>query len=100
MRQYSEPRELVRISGVRECCQVILVRSRGEASLRYPDRMGVYTAQSSLSGRLVYQHVSSQGLLYYYDWGPNSGTNWMFGDQSGESYRQARLCLMYCIFII
>ena len=79
---------------------MVLVRSRGEASLRYPGRMGVYTAQSSLSGRLVYQHVSSQGLIYYYDWGPNSGANWMFGDQSGESYRQGGLCLLSSIFII
>ena len=49
--------------------------------------MGVYTAQSELTGRTVYQHVARGGYLYYYDWGPSSGANWMFGEQPGETYR-------------
>ena len=28
-----------------------------------------------------------QAYIYYYDWGPNSGTNWMIGDRLGSSSR-------------
>ena len=28
-----------------------------------------------------------QVYIYYYDWGPNSGTNWMMGDVVGSSFR-------------
>ena len=43
----------------RDCCEVLLVRSEGEAGQRYPHRMGVYTAHSRLSGRTVYKHVQN-----------------------------------------
>ena len=28
-----------------------------------------------------------QAYIYYFDWGPNSGTNWMMGDRLGSSSR-------------
>ena len=31
--------------------------------------------------------VDFQAYIYYYDWGPNSGTNWMIGDSLGSSSR-------------
>ena len=46
-------------SRARDCCQIILVESEGEAGRRYQDRMGVYTAHSLLSGRIVYKHVQN-----------------------------------------
>ena len=44
-------------STARACCEVVMVRSAGEAGQRFPHRMGVYTAHSQLSGRIVYKHV-------------------------------------------
>ena len=31
--------------------------------------------------------VDFQAYIYYFDWGPNSGTNWMIGDRLGSSSR-------------
>ena len=52
------------------------------------DRMGVYVSVSDTHNhRLTYKHVDRDQYIYYYDWGPNSGTNWMMGDTIGSNYR-------------
>ncbi len=49
-----------------------------------PGRLGTYTFESYRHGRKVYKKdgcvdVARTHYLYFYDWGPNSGSNWMIG---------------------
>ena len=60
-------------------------RSTGLAGTYHPSLLGVYELDQddygvnvSQSHRHVYRHVDSNDhWLYYWDWGPNAGTNWM-----------------------
>ena len=59
--------------------------SSGLAGTYQPGLLGVYTLDQNdfgrnMSGhhRHVFRHVeTNNNWLYYWDWGPNSGTNWM-----------------------
>ena len=59
--------------------------STGLAGTFHPGLLGVYTLDQddfgrNVSGhhRHVFRHVdTNDNWLYYWDWGPNSGTNWM-----------------------
>ena len=60
-------------------------RSTGLAGTFHPGLLGVYILDQddfgrNVSGhhRHVFRHVeTNDNWLYYWDWGPNSGTNWM-----------------------
>ena len=43
--------------------------------------MGVYTAtEQKKHGRIVYrQDFGAKNYLFYWDWGPNNGANWVVG---------------------
>ena len=65
-----------------------LSRSEGLAGTYHGSLLGVYTWDEDDHGRnvtrhqrRVFRHVASAGRhwLYYWDWGPNSGANWMVG---------------------
>ena len=56
--------------------------------------LGVYVGEGGYEGRLKYTHtdrwvlagywrdiVFRKQFIYYYDWGPNSGANWMFSSE-------------------
>ena len=67
-----------------------LSRSEGLAATYHGSLLGVYTWDEDDHGRnvtrhqrRVFRHVASAGRhwLYYWDWGPNSGANWMVGRQ-------------------
>ena len=65
-------------------------RSEGLAGTYHGSLLGVYTWDEDDHGRnvtrhqrRVFRHVATAGRhwLYYWDWGPNSGANWMVGSQ-------------------
>ena len=70
--------------------KVVLVQSSlgDDLASVYRRLMGVYVSTGDLSNeRLVYKHVDTDQFIYYYDWGPNSGANWMISNTPGSNYR-------------
>ena len=68
----------------KECCDRVRVRSLGIAEDRQPERMGTFRFSGFKHGRKIYKQEGEEGedrlqYLYYWDWGPNSGSNWMIG---------------------
>ena len=63
------------------------VRSTGVAGRFQQERLGEYTFVRHRHGRKVYKKRKEGGggveerdqFVYYHDWGPNSGSNWMIG---------------------
>ena len=62
------------------------VRSTGIAGRFQEERLGEYTYLRHRHGRKVYKKRKEGGgveerdqFVYYHDWGPNSGSNWMIG---------------------
>ena len=52
-----------------------------------PERLGVFTAQQdkTRNGRIVYKQDSGgKNFLFYWDWGPNNGANWIVGYNPGK----------------
>merc|ERR1711915_139249 len=70
-----------------KCCEVILVLSQGNAGIHQPGRMGVYVSEGEWNGRLTYKHTDIDEFIFYHDWGPNSGANWMFSNEVGSTNR-------------
>ena len=70
-----------------DCCSSLLVSSPSLASREQPGRLGVYSSVGVMNQRRVYQHQTGRAWLYYYDWGPGHGANWMFGDGAGSEDR-------------
>ena len=71
----------------RRCCEVVMVQSEGVAARSQQKRMGVYVREREWNGRLAYKHTDWEEYIFYYDWGPNSGANWMFTNQIGSTER-------------
>lgn len=57
------------------------IMSNGIGQQSQPQRLGVYTATNDTQhGRKVYkQDFGGSNYLYYWDWGPNNGANWIVG---------------------
>ena len=70
-----------------ECCEVVLVQSEGLGGQEQRDRMGVYVSEGEYNGRHVYKHTDTEEVIFYHDWGPNSGANWMFTSEVGTTNR-------------
>ena len=53
----------------------------GSAAFWQPDKMGVYEAWfgGSVAGRKVWKHSSRQNYIYFWEWGVNTGSEWMIG---------------------
>ena len=75
--------------------QCTCFRSNGLAGTYHSLLLGVYTLDEDDYGRNVsqfnrhvYRHVdTNDNWLYYWDWGPNSGTNWMVSNKYWENKR-------------
>jgi hypothetical protein len=61
------------------CCQAFRLSSGGEARVWQPDKLGDYRVNGSLAGRPFYKHSGRQNYLYFWEWGVNSGSEWMVG---------------------
>ena len=62
------------------CCARIALFSRGSAQQNQPARLGIYTAIALKNGRYFYRKEDrdeATSYIYYWDWGPNSGANWV-----------------------
>jgi hypothetical protein len=61
------------------------IRSSGAGQLLQPDRLGVFSASDvKRHGRVVYkQDFGGKNYLFYWDWGPNNGANWIVGFNPG-----------------
>ena len=62
------------------CCSRIALVSKGSASENQPARLGIYRATALKNGRYYYSKEDSNqatSYIYYWDWGPNSGANWV-----------------------
>ena len=76
------------------CCR-LSIRSEGEAAEWQPDKMGSYSVWGSSGGRKVWKHESRQNYLYYWEWGVNTGTEWMVGHSPFSSVRGIRQQLLH-----
>ena len=72
------------------CCPRLSVRSEGGAAEWQPDKMGEYQEWGGMGGRKVWKHLTRQNYLYYWEWGVNTGTEWMFGHSPFSSERGIR----------
>ena len=74
------------------CCDSLIVRSSGPAATWQPDKMGEYHlwGGGSVYGRRVWKHASRQNFVYYWEWGVNTGTEWMLGHSPYSSERGIR----------
>lgn len=61
------------------CSRVALVSSgSGSGSQNQPARLGIYRATALKNGRFFYsKEDGSRNYIYYWDWGPNNGANWV-----------------------
>ena len=70
------------------CCKVVMVNISDEDRSRLSeDVKGVYVEHGHNNHRISYKHIDQDLFIYFYDWGPNSGANWMIGTLSGSSGR-------------
>ena len=69
------------------------VRSTGVADRVQRERLGTYSFSRHRHGRKVYKKdgvfAEREQFLYYHDWGPNSGSNWMIGVNPWTNSRHA-----------
>ena len=82
-------RDINQTSSLHYTCR-LTIRSDGEAALWQPDKMGSYSLWGSSGGRKVWKHESRQNYLYYWQWGVNTGTEWMVGHSPFSSVRGIR----------
>ena len=68
----------------------LTIRSDGEAAEWQPDKMGSYSLWGSSAGRKVWKHESRHNYLYFWEWGVNTGTEWMVGHSPFSSVRGIR----------
>ena len=63
------------------CCSRLTVSSSGLAASWQPDKLGSYSLWpgDSAGGRRVWRHEARQNYVYYWEWGLNSGAEWMIG---------------------
>ena len=62
--------------------------SSGLAGVYHHSSLGVYTFQGQKkNNRYVFRHLDGPNFLYYWDWGPNSGSNWMISPKHWEGNR-------------
>jgi hypothetical protein len=68
---------------------IFRVRSLGVSQKYQPERLGTYSLIKYHHGRMVYQKDDGDRAqyVYYHDWGPNSGANWMIGLGEGSNSR-------------
>lgn len=68
------------------CCErIALVASpKGLANTWQPARLGVYQATNLRNGRYFYTHEKGGSFIYYWDWGPNSGCNWVVTNDADD----------------
>lgn len=62
------------------CCRrlALVSASDGLGSLNQPARLGIYQATALKNGRFYYsKEDGSRNFIYYWDWGPNNGANWV-----------------------
>ena len=62
------------------CCRRIglVASSGGSAQANQPARLGIYKATALKNGRYLYsKEDGTRNYIYYWDWGVNSGTNWV-----------------------
>ena len=76
------------------------VRSKGGVADGFQhERLGTYSFERFRHGRKVYKKREDGGNLggerdqfvYYHDWGPNSGSNWMIGENPWTNSRSSSL---------
>ena len=89
------------------CCPRLSVSSSGAASSWQPDKMGSYSLWpgGSVGGRRVWRHetrwvlrmrvimtmmMTRQNYVYYWEWGLNTGSEWMIGHSPYSSERGIR----------
>ena len=72
------------------CCPRLTISSEGGAAEFQPDKMGHYVLWGSRAGRGVWRHEARQNFLYYWEWGVNTGTEWMVGHSPFSSERGIR----------
>ena len=85
MRNIIEPPHSSPLSSFR-----LTIRSEGEAAEWQPDKMGSYALWGNSAGRKVWRHESRQNFLYFWEWGVNTGTEWMVGHSPFSSVRGIR----------
>ena len=64
--------------------------STGLAGVYQSHLLGVYSRderKTEQNNRLVFSQLDGPNFLYYWDWGPNSGANWMVSDKYWETDR-------------
>ena len=62
--------------------------SSGLAGVYHHSSLGVYTFQGQKkNNRYVFGQLDGPNFLYYWDWGPNSGANWMISEKYWEGNR-------------
>ena len=73
------------------------IRSTGVADRFQHERLGAYSFARYRHGRKVYKKRKDGDIgeerdqfVYYQDWGPNSGSNWMIGVNSRTNSRSSR----------
>ena len=74
---------------------IVLCMSTGLAGTFHQNLLGVYELDQddfgknvSQHNRHVFRHVNTNdNWLYYWDWGPNGGTNWMVADKYWDNKR-------------
>lgn len=75
---------------------VLFIVYSGNAAFWQPDKMGVYEVWSwsagsvAGAGRKVWKHISRQNYIYYWEWGVNTGAEWMIGHSPYSSERGIR----------
>ena len=88
------------------------VRSTGVAGRFQHERLGTYSFVRYRHGRKVYKKRRDDGhdggdigggerdqFVYYHDWGPNSGSNWMIGvnpltNSRSSPFPETSFCLL------
>ena len=64
--------------------------SSGLAGVYQSSLLGVYSWEERSSeqhNRHVFRQLDGPNFLYYHDWGPNAGANWMVSEKYWESNR-------------
>ena len=64
--------------------------SAGLAGVYQSHLLGVYSRdeeKTEQNNRQVFRQLDGPNFLYYWDWGPNSGANWMVSDKFWETNR-------------
>ena len=69
------------------CCERVALTGGAVLDRHQPGLAGTYTAVATANARLVYRQTDGRHFIHYYDWGPNSGCNWMVSDNPLDSGR-------------